>query len=478
MLADTTPTNSLMAFVDTWRQRELPATVVARTKQVVLDTLACYVGGTALDAGRILLKHAALSRGDVTLFPLTAPIAEQAASFAACQIANTLDADDTLYFRAHHACAIVMASLITGAAHGKSITDVLRAIAIGYEVASRLALSIVYHTSGSDGSIRTTEVSGDSWITPGLSVALSVLKGLDSDKIKQAFNLACYMAPLPTNTHWVITYPPEAMIKYFSYGSASQAAQNATELAELGFVGPASVLEGPRGFRRMIGATEWRDDAITQGVPGTWTICETALKKYPACRAWNGAMYGIERLMTEQKFGEQDIEHVDVLVALMNPHHTMLATQRPQLTQMSAQFSPNFCCAQIIQRKVPGPSWYSKDNLNSEATRALIARIDVRTDPTIDREASAEIRRVGHLGFKLPWSVTIRLRSGASLVTKGNNAPGDGSVEEMIISFDETVAKFNEFYTQAFGNKPSTEVIKLLDHGDATCGSLLNALFH
>ena len=108
------PTETVLAFIDTWRRAPLPAEVSARTRQVVLDTIACYIGATAMDAGRRLLAFAERSSGPATLFPLRHRVSPEAASFAASSMANLLDADEALFNRGHHACAIVMPALIVG----------------------------------------------------------------------------------------------------------------------------------------------------------------------------------------------------------------------------------------------------------------------------------------------------------------------------------------------------------------------------
>lgn len=475
--AASSPTDALLGFVEHWRDADLPDAVVSSARQVTLDTLACYVGGTALEAGRLLLAFAERSRGDVRLFPLRGSASAEAASYASASIGNLLDADETLYNRGHHACAIVLPVLVVGSQHGRSVREAIRAIAVGFEVAARISLSWSYYTLGTDGQVRGAAVTGLSWIAPGLAMALGYMRGLSEAAMRSAFGTACYSAPIPTNSNWHVTYPLESMTKYTQYGAIAQAAVSSVELAALGYVGPGRVLDGPHGFRRLIGATEWEDRVLSEGIPGTWAVCETGLKRYPACRLWHGALGGLEQLVLEHDLESRDIEHVEVRLPLLHPNQRRLAEEQPPLTELSAQFSVPYGCAQVLQRTPPGPSWYRAEALESPDTKQLMRRIAVSVDPALNRTASDEVRRVGHYGFKLPWAVTLTTRSGRQLEASGVNAPGDPFVDRLRITPAQTADKFRLFYEQAHGRTAPESVLGLLEDDTRSCAELLDALW-
>jgi len=470
------PTETVLACIDTWRRAPLPAEVSARTRQVVLDTIACYIGATAMDAGRRLLAFAERSSGPATLFPLRHRVSAEAASFAASSMANLLDADEALFNRGHHACAIVMPALIVGGVYGTSVDDAMRAIAIGFEVAARVSLSWSYYTVESDGSVRGADVTGLSWIVLGAAASIGLLRDLDGDAMRSALGIAAYGAPIPTNSNWHVAYPPDSMTKYTLYGALAQHAVSAVELAALGFVGCQNVLDGPRGFRRLIGATTWDDDVLRDGLAGTWTIVQTGLKRYPACRLWHGALYGLEQLVRAARLAPADVRHVEIDLALLHPTQMRLAREYPELTEISAQFSVPYGAAQVIERRPLGPAWYRPDALSSERTRELMRRIDVAVDPVMNKEAAEEVKRVGHYGFRLPWAVSVTPASGTTLRASGTNAPGDPFVPALDITPRETEEKFREFYQQARGTGAPPAFLRVLDAPDATCAELLGAL--
>lgn len=474
--ATTSPTDILLEFAEQWRVAPLPAEVEARTRQIVLDTLACYVGGTPLEAGKMLLAFAERSPGEVQLYPLSRAVSVEAASYAAASLGNLIDADDTLYNRGHHATAIVLPALIYGATRGSSVAELLRAVAVGFEVAARISLSWSYYTINEDGSVRGADVAGVSWIAPGLAISLGLERGMSSDDLRSAVGLAAYSVPIPTNSNWHLAFPLELMTKYCLYGAIAQSTISAVELAALGFKGAGRVMDGPHGFRRLIGATSWDDEVLATGIPGTWAICETALKRFPACRLWSGVLGALEGLVAKHDVRPDQVRRVEVRLALMHPSFRRLAQEYPALTEISAQFSVPYSCAQVLQRHEPGPSWYGAEALRSAETNALMRKIDVVADPVLNAEAAAEVRRVGHYGRRLPWAVSIEQTSGEVVSASGTNALGDPFVPDLVIPMAGTVEKYRQFYAQARGKPAPERLLGVLDEGRASCATLLAAL--
>ena len=470
-------TDALLGFADAWRGTPLPPDVHTRTKQVVLDTLACYVGATALTAGRVLKAFAEDSPGAVTLFPFSSGVAPAAAAFASASLTNLLDADDTFYNRAHICAPMVVPTLILGSLYNRSFRDAVRAIAIAYEVTARIALSCAKRYYTVEGNkVRSAAVAGFSWVAPGAALALGLIRGLDGAALRSAFGVAAYGAPVPTNSNWHVDYPPETMTKYCHYAAAAEAAMSAVGLAAHGFVGPGRVFDGPHGFLRLIGATDWDETVIRDGIPGRWAVCETSLKRYPACRLWHGALYGLELLATQHNVAVEQIKRVEIKAGMLNPMQVRLATEQPPLTEISAQFSVPYDAAQVLERHTPGPAWYRPERLRSERTMNLMKRIDVSVDPELNSEMAAEVKRVGHFGFRTTWAVAITLDSGRILSQAGGNAPGDPFVPELHTSMDETKVKFRQYFEQARQARPSETVLDTLLDDNVTCADVLAAL--
>ncbi|HLN14936.1 MAG TPA: hypothetical protein VK587_17190, partial [bacterium] len=79
-------------------------------------------------------------------------------------------------------------------------------------------------------------------------------------------------------------------------------------------------------------------------------------------------------------------------------------------------------------------------------------------------------------GFRTTWAVAITLDSGRVLTQSGGNAPGDPFIPELNTPFDETKAKFRQYYEQARRAAPSDQAQQTLLDDNATCAEVLAAL--
>src|SRR5271167_1429384 len=70
------------------------------------------------------------------------------------------------------------------------------------------------------------------------------------------------------------------MVKRLHLGRASEAGVLAASLAEAGFTGPRTVIEGEFGFLRVF-CTEFDEAELTSGLGQDYVTLSTVLKRYP-----------------------------------------------------------------------------------------------------------------------------------------------------------------------------------------------------
>ena len=101
--------------------------------------------------------------------------------------------------------------------------------------------------------------------------------GLGKDKIANAFGIAGNFAPIPGHTKWVYT-PLTGMIKYGSAGWMAQGGVTSALLAERGYQGDKSILDGDYGFWAMNGSEACMWEKITEKLGQEWMILKTTYK--------------------------------------------------------------------------------------------------------------------------------------------------------------------------------------------------------
>ena len=130
----------LSSFMAEARNHALPENVVQETKHHILDTIAAMVSGSELPPGRMAIqfvrsyggeKIATVVASDIMCGPIEA-------AFANGELAHSDETDDDFTTGgAHPGCAVVPAALAVGERFGVSGTHLLRAVALGYDIALR-----------------------------------------------------------------------------------------------------------------------------------------------------------------------------------------------------------------------------------------------------------------------------------------------------------------------------------------------------
>jgi 2-methylcitrate dehydratase PrpD len=154
-------TTALAESVVKTLDRELAPDVTARTKLHVLDTLAAIVSGSRLKPGMLAARYVESLGGKPQAMVIGTPILTSTvhAALANGMAAHADETDDTNPVGpVHLGCGAVPAALATGELAGRSGQDLLRAVALAYDVGARvvMALGIGEGTSSRSPSVLTT----------------------------------------------------------------------------------------------------------------------------------------------------------------------------------------------------------------------------------------------------------------------------------------------------------------------------------
>lgn len=136
-------THALAMFVSRTGFDDLPGEVVHETKRILLDIIGCALGSVDVDKGRIAIKYARRIGGhpEATIFGTGERVAAPLAAFANGELMHALDFCPLL--PPNHITALVTpAPLALAEARKASGKDLITAITLAHEVASRVGLSL------------------------------------------------------------------------------------------------------------------------------------------------------------------------------------------------------------------------------------------------------------------------------------------------------------------------------------------------
>ena len=311
-------TQKLAEFVAGHKQGQLPSSARDMAALLVTDLIAAAAAGSggSLSVAARAAAEALYGQGPacVWLTGTTSSIAGAAMVNAAA--ASALDIDDGHRGAAGHPGAgIIPAVLALGQSIGARDACMLEAIALGYDVALRVA------TSRPSATI-DTYCSGR-WVGFGVTAAAGRLLGLDATRLAHAMAIAGAESP--------VILPRSRLGNSVKEGipAAVVAGLTAAVRAQAGGTGPIDLLDDESLFSQ---------DILLSGLGQTWWIEQCYLKPYACCRYMHAAVDAILALRQPGKpIVELRIETFQQGLRLSNA--------RAPTTLEGGQYSYYFSCA-------------------------------------------------------------------------------------------------------------------------------------
>lgn len=139
------PTAQLVEYIVGARTRALPDTALESAKHHFVDTLASIVSGSRLMPGQRGAEYARArcQSGPAVVIADGDGASEEFAALANAMAAHADETDDTHELsKSHPGSSIVSTALAVAQANGRNGTEMLRAIALGYDVGPRVNMSL------------------------------------------------------------------------------------------------------------------------------------------------------------------------------------------------------------------------------------------------------------------------------------------------------------------------------------------------
>ncbi|HVV21812.1 MAG TPA: MmgE/PrpD family protein [Pseudonocardiaceae bacterium] len=315
-------------WVNSLHYDDLPADVVDRAKLLILDQFGLQLRGAALPNVQPVLALA--DRQPVGVEATLAHSGARGSASLAAWVNGTLghsaEYDDAHPLAWHTTAAVIPAALALAEREGASGQDLITAVVAGIQVMGLLGAALPTMVStGWHGS----KVLG----VFGAAAAAGRILGLRADELVNVFGIA------GSDASGVMEYDQSGgEVKRLHAGSASRSGLEAAELAALGFTGPSTIIEGPRGLLRMFG--DGGDVAALDAVWDRWLVRDTILRFHPAVALHHAPLDVIHALRDEHGIAARDVARIRVGVVDFAVAHGASIT-RPA-DAISAQFSLAF----------------------------------------------------------------------------------------------------------------------------------------
>ena len=412
----TTPAEQLARFAAELRFDDIPADVLRRTEDLLVDWFGSAVAGHGSRPVESIARFAQAmgpGQGDSEVIVSrhsTSPYMAAMANAAASHVAEQDDVHNGSVF--HPATVVFSPAVAVAQALGASGQQLLTASVAGYEVGIRVGEFLgrshykVFHTTGTAGTVAA-------------AAAVGHLLGLDAAQMLHAFGSAGTQAA----GLWEFLRTA-ADSKQLHTAHAAGAGLMAAYLAKDGFTGAADIFTGPQGMAAGM-STDADPSRLNDRLGSRWATAETSFKYHASCRHTHPAADALLQVMRTHGVGAEDIAQVTTHV-----HQGAIDVLGPVVrpaTVHQSKFSMGTVLALAALHGHAGLTEFDRDYL-ADATQRLRDKVRMVLDDEVD--AAYPQRWIG--------KVTVVTRDGRTLHGRVDEPKGDPG---NTLSRDEITAK-------------------------------------
>ena len=298
---------TLSGYMSEAAARALPAEVIEKTKHHILDTFAAMISGSELAPGRAAIQFARAYGG--------AKIATVAASKVLCGpieaalangvLAHADETDDSWPTGWHPGCNVVPAALALGEQFGISGVHLVRAVALGYYIGSRVLTALrpgVFETHKSTHSI------GGIF---GAAAAAGCAAGLSAQKMRWLLD---YTAQQSSG---IVAWERDTdhIEKGFVFGGMpARSGVTSALLVESGWTGIDDIFSGDDNFL-LANAPHGEARLLIDQLGQRYEIMRTSIKKWSVGSPIQAPLDALEIMLKRRPFTADQVREVVVRMA-------------------------------------------------------------------------------------------------------------------------------------------------------------------
>ena len=416
--------------------------VVDRTKNLFMDFVGVAARGM-LEASSVAMNRVVQGLGqnpdampvlgvDFCAHPLNAALAVGTAG-------HGLELDDVINESSlHPAVAVMPAALSAAFLSGCSGRRFIEGIVAGYEVMSRLGIAL-HPTDHYARGFHPTGTCG----TMGAAIAAAKILQLPQAAMTSALGIAGSQAAGSMEF-----LSDGSMTKRLHPGWAAHAGVMAALLAQEGFSGPETILEGRFGFLHAYSPGS-KKEKIMDSWGSPYQVMRASIKPHACCRYMQGPIDALIQIMQQHALTASGIRKVDIGVLqtgfpiVVDP----LEKKMNPRTVVDAQFSMPFGAAVAMLYGRAFLDQFTLKNVTSKKIRQVMGKINCVSDPELETE------------FPVKWKarVAVETTSGQRLTQSIEYPKGD---PENPLTQDELEDKFRVLTNPVYSPQKADAIIE------------------
>jgi 2-methylcitrate dehydratase len=397
----------IVSYVNSFPESNLTEPVLAGLSKTMMDSIAALIAGFDSEPGRIGARLGRSNQSNLksTVAGYGVTTNPESAAFANSSMMRHTDYNDGDPDNGGHSSVIISGILAIGEAVHSTGSQVLSAVAVGYEVLNGLG-----HAGRAGGWDAPYE-------GPATALACGKLLGLNDDKLANALSIA--LVP-----HMPLGVTHVGALSMWKGCHSAMGVRNgvyAALLAHEGITAPAQPFEGRAGLWDKV-TGPYRELRLPYN-PGRLAVENFRLKRYPA--EGNAQAILQQGIPPMREFAKvDDIESIRLEVSFGTWQEIADPPKWDPRNRETADHSLAYMVAvALTDGEVYLSSFTPKRYLEDASIKQLMQKITCVANPDYDRQKQGRVR------------ITMRTKSGANFVKD--------VMEENPVSHEEVVAKFN-----------------------------------
>jgi 2-methylcitrate dehydratase PrpD len=416
------------------RTNDIPELAFHWAKRAVIDWCASTAPGSFLQPASGLTQALAedIGHGKARLFPSGGIATVRTAAIINAAASHTVEFDDIFRDAIYHPSTPVVSTALA-VAEGENLSgkEFLRAVIVGYEVSTRIALVLgrahyrYWHNTATIGSF-------------GAAAAAATALKLDRDQTAHALALVGTMAAGLQQA-----FRSDSDTKPMHGAHAADTGIMCAQSAKHGIRGVMDMLDGEVGVGAAMSENcDW--SIATEGLGEHYNITVMTTKNHGCCGHTFAAIDAALAIKEQHGVTAADIESIDIggyssTVEICSGHD--------HITPYDGRFSVPYLVATAFTHGTVRLDAFSEERLTHPETCALSPKVSVHLNEEVDRNFPKQ--RAAH--------IKVRTKDGRTFEHFQHARKGD---PELPLSDDEISAKFTELATPVMG---ATHAPSLLD---------------
>ena len=308
--------------------------------------------------------------------------------------------EGNLFAKGHPGIQVVPAAVALAQELEVTGSDLLLAVALGYELSARISraaqMKLSVHPHGTYGVI-------------GAAIAAAKLKRFSSAQMIELINCAATMGMATSRQ----TLLDGATVRNIFTGHSGYMGLMATRLIECGFTGE---IDSPATIYGKVLSDTFDPARVVASLGSEWLIAQSYFKLHPTGRYAHSVIDALEDLLERVPGARLDASRIERIEVRAYMLAAMLA-EKHVVSSFGARFSVPFALASILVHGRSGLKSFDDAAVANPQVQALAQRVDLQEDKSFTARYPAE----------QPVTIRIVLRDGAAFegrcgVTKGEPA--------------------------------------------------------